>query len=286
MSNRERFDPLALVSKIANQEKELLGTTFIAPYVGGGKVRLRLNGIIYEMQARDCPEGWSILEVVSAGKASFVQRAPLSMVRNYLHLFPRLRIVMLERFEDRWWALAASNSGQEIQLDGPVPVQLMEKAAAFDTVYCRFDGTSFWFESVDRRRDPSVARNLRKALAEGQKPDDVHCKSMVPQERLAYKMLWMEKHKKAPEEQDDATRIARALEHAGARLDTFWYMRGERGATVRFHVDGQVHVATVQPKDLTVVSAGICLSGQDANFDLASLVGVLREANSGGYFYD
>jgi hypothetical protein len=286
MKKRDRIDPLALVSKIAGEEKQLVGTTFIAPYVGGGKVRLRLSGIIYEMQAKDCPEGWAILEVVRPGVASFVQRAPLSMVRAYLQLFARVRLVLIDRFKDRWWGLAAASAGQRIQLEGPVPVHLIERAAAFDTIYCRFDGACFWFESLDRRRDPAVARGLRKALSDDVKPDDLHCPGMVPQERLVYKMLYLEKHKDKPQQPaDDRTRIARALEHSGAQLDSFWYTQGEHRATVRFHMDGEQHVVEIRPDDLSVVSAGICLSGQDANFDLTSLVGVFREARH-NYEYD
>lgn len=289
MKKRDGFDPLAIVSKIAEQEKELNGTTFIAPYVGGGKVRLRLSGIVYELEASGCPDGWSIMEVRAAGKASFVQRAPLTMVQNYLRLFPQMRLVMVDQFSDKhWWALAADGGKQKVQLNGPVPVQLAERVAAFDTVYCRFDGALFWFESVDRRRDPGIARNLRKALADDESPEKLQCRGMVPQEKLAYKMLYLEKHKiaPAPEHMDDRTKITRALEHSGAQLDRFWYQNGGDNASVSLRLNDRLHVVQVRTSDLSVVSAGICLSGQDRNFDLSSLVGVLREAQSGDYYFD
>ena len=40
--------------------------------------------------------------------------------------------------------------------------------------------------------------------------------------------------------------------------------------------DGERHTSAIAKKELTVVSAGICLSGRDRDFDLQSLVGVVE----------
>lgn len=68
---------------------------------------------------------------------------------------------------------------------------------------------------------------------------------------------------------------ASALAHAGADLCDFTDV--EDSYRVTFTVDGHRHVSVVSKADLTVQSAGICLSGEDEKFDLNSLVGVLRE---------
>ena len=284
---KKRFDLLAIVSEIAKQEKELHGQTFLAPYVGGGKVRLRLDGIVYEMSINSCPEGYGIMQVVAPGKAVFVQPAPLSMVKAYLGLFPRIRLVLIDKFDGIWWALGAGSGTQKIQLSGPVPVLLADSSAAtLETANCRFDGASFWFEGIDRKRDPAISRQLRKELADETETEKLQCKGMVPSEKLVYKMLWLAKTKDRPEKLDDGTRIERALEHSGARLDRYWHQDGsDTTVSVRFNVGDRLHVVQINRTDLSVVSAGICLSGRDADFDLSSLVGVLREADN-EYYYD
>ncbi len=290
MKKRKDFDPLAIVSKIASQEKELEGKTFMAPYVGGGKVRLRLDGIIYEMSVSGCPEEcWAILKVQQPGLAKFAERAPLSMVRNYLALLPRLRLLLIDQFDSRWWALPADGGNQKMQLTGPVPLHLCrEQLASFNTVYCRFDGGHFWYEALDRRRDPAIARRLRESLAADIKPEDLKLAGAVPAEKFAYKMLYLEKHKGDQEVLDERTKISRALAHSGAVLDSYWYANGSEHATVRFRIENRDHVVQIRPGDLQIVSAGICLSGEDSSFDLASLVGVLKEADRNGeyYYYD
>lgn len=111
---------------------------------------------------------------------------------------------------------------------------------------------------------------------------------MVPQERQAYRILWFLRHPELRSQYADnpvaggapasnpGERISQALEHGGAQLESYWSL-GEERIVVRYVIDGRTHVSEVRPGDLTVLSSGICLSGLDQEFDLTSLVGVLRE---------
>ena len=73
-------------------------------------------------------------------------------------------------------------------------------------------------------------------------------------------------------------RVRQALEdtRCGARL--VGYAEREDGYRVEFAVGDERTVSLIEKGDLTVQVAGVCLSGEDRRFDLASLVGVLREA--------
>ncbi|HEY9776072.1 MAG TPA: hypothetical protein V6C81_20080 [Planktothrix sp.] len=283
MSENEKIDPLALVAKMAEAERKFATSTFVAPVVSGGRVRVRLQGIVYELEVQDDFSGWAVLQMTSPGRAKVVDRPSPAVIDKYLKLCPRIKLVLVTQFENRWWALAASTEDTRIKLEGPVPVQLVERTSRFDTINARFDGSTFWFESVDRRRDPAIAKTLNKALADKVQPNDLRCSGVVPQERIAYRMVFLAEYgDDAIIAADDTTRINSALKHAGAQMQSFWYS-GRDAATVRFSVAGDTHTVTVRPSDLMVLSAGVCLSGRDNDFDLTSMVGVFRELAEDGY---
>ncbi|MCC7530586.1 MAG: hypothetical protein IT342_18830 [Candidatus Melainabacteria bacterium] len=273
-------DSIDLINKFAAKEKELVGSKILAPVLKGATVRVRVGGVICELKTNDRQfEGFAVLEVKNLRSAKIVGEPTLKQTAEYLGLFPCLRLVLINQFDGIWWGLMASTGEKRIQLTGPVPIRLTTRASAFSTVLVRCDGANFWYETACRKRNPAIARYLRESLEKRVQPEQIRFSGMVPAESLAYHMAYLRSNPDyiagKPGTLDE--RIRQALQHSGAQLDAFWQQNSD-SLMVRFIVDGRTHVCHVS-SNLALRSAGICLQGQDGKFDLASLVGVIRESN-------
>lgn len=278
-----------IVARLARKEQEATSRLILAPVLPRTKIKTQVDGIVWELAVEDRNfRGWALLRITSPGKATVEDTPRASEIAAYLKLLMRVRLVLLEQQDNIWWALPAQERDPRLQIPLAVPVEMVEKQAAFDTINARFDGSRFWYEGGDRRRDPTLARKLRQALAADESPGDVHVLGAVPQELRVYRLLWRIKH---PEETKttfqagpatDEERLREALSHADAELDAFW-LDPQGNFVVRFLLDG-LPQTTVVTRDLNVLTAGICLSGQDRNFDLTSLVGVYRESRQDDYY--
>jgi hypothetical protein len=76
-------------------------------------------------------------------------------------------------------------------------------------------------------------------------------------------------------QQRDEKRLQEALRTGGGTLREF-RDRDDHWLVEWTTSTGEHHTSAISKNDLTVVSAGICLSGMDRNFDLQSLVGVVE----------
>jgi hypothetical protein len=267
-----------LLDKMAAAEDAFLQTEFLAPVLPHGQVRVRIAGLVCTLRVVEPFEpGWSILKPLAMDRARVVSKAGLGQIREYLALFPAVRLTLLARAERHWLALPAHRGDSRFQIDGPVPLHLASGVEPFQQVIARFDGAAFWYQEVDRRRSPAIAAYLREALTAETPPDALHKPTLTFEERETYRIAY-----RAVEDARRGRvqgRLAEAVAHAGAEMTSF--VEREGVYTVSFTVDGRRHRTTVRQDDLTVLSAGICLSGQDRRFDLQSLVGVIREGERG-----
>lgn len=269
------------MKRLAQAETAFLSAEFLAPVVRGRGVQVRIAGVRCSLHVEPPAfNGWGIFRPLSHSAAKLVRGAAAGERKRYLALFPAVRLVVCAVGPGHVNAVADNPADPRFELTSPVVAHLAAGADAFDTIIARFDGGQFWFDEVDARADPAIAAFLRGRLADLADPGAADRPGMGAGQRLAYAVAHA-RHRAAVEadESVNATRrLNAALGHAGAALRDF----SDLGDSFRvtYTVDGRRHTSVVGKDDLTVRSAGICLSDQDEKFDLNSLVGVLRESHS------
>jgi len=278
MATRRTAELLGAIDRLAKAEDAFVGAEFLAPVLRGAGVGVRIAGIRCRLAVRPADfEGWGVFAARSTTAADVLRPASWGERRKYLALFPAVRIILTGREGAQWSGVAANAGDERFAIAGLVPVRFVEDGELFETVVTRFDGGQFWFDSVDTRCDPGAAAFLREALGRLAPPERIERRGLTAKQRAAYTLIYRMRlaQLQLDERARGEDRLRAALLHAGADLRDY----SEQGDVYRvsYTVDGTRHTSVVRKNDLSVVTAGICLSGRDRNFDLGSLVGVLRE---------
>ncbi len=267
-----------ILNQLAAQEGMLLDTQFLAPCVRGGKVRTRIGGMIYTFkpQPRNF-EGWAIFQPVNEKIAAVVDEPNLPQLAEYLQLLVPIRLQLAHVLQGQTWLaypINESDAKQRTGLAKPVPVHLVSEGSQFEPIVARWDGHSWWFEEIDRRADPLASEELRSALKQLTFAQEVRFKGMTPEMRTIYELV-TQNLKDFDSKVQDERRLERALNMGGGELqnfrdrDDYWLVEWTSRT-------GERHSSAIAKNDMTVMSAGICLSGEDMKFDLQSLVGVVE----------
>ena len=270
-----------LLNQLTAQEDQLRSTQFFAPCVRGGQVRTRVAGLVYTFSPKPGDfEGWGIFQPISDDTAEVVEEAGLPIVAEYLRHLLLLRLRLVHALKGQSWLAYPVNESDARQRWGsaqPVPVHLVTEGAPFETIDVRWDGGARWFEEVDRRAEPQVAERLREAMRAITPPESVRFKGLTPEMRTAYDLAAQEaqEFQALMQPRRDEARLREALTLGGGELREF-HDRGDFWLVEWTTRDGERHTSAIAKNELTVVSAGICLSGQDRDFDLQSLVGVVE----------
>ena len=271
-----------LISRLAAEESQFLRASFLAPMKKHGAVAVRIAGATCRMRVKPHDfEGWGVFRPVSYILARLERESTLTERANYLKLFPAVQFVLTLK-EEIWLGKPARLGDQRFSFDGLIQIDGVDDAELFDTVVARFDGSRFWFDQIDANADPSVAAYLREAILPMVDPRLINRPGLTPEQRMAYVANHTERLRVqlANARATGEYRLRHAVEHAGAELRQFSELRDVY--RVSYTVHGRRHTSVIRKNDLSVQSAGICLSGQDMKFDLASLVSILRAGQQQG----
>jgi hypothetical protein len=279
---RERNDDL--LNKLAAAEKDFSASQLFSPVLKGKPIRVRIEGIVVTLDVVKPKnfEGWGVFSPITMKTARFIREPNMAEKQEYFKLFPALRLILCRNTDNQWYGVSAHQADSRFKIHGLVPVQLAQEVQLFDAVKVRFDGANIWFEEVDSRASPKTAIYLRESLVKLLDPKKLELSGLTQEERDAYLMAYGPALAADEEARRDKNedRIKDALTRAGAKYQS--YIERKDSYTIEYTIDGHKHRSVVNKDTLAVESAGICLAGTDRNFDLQSLVGVIRQGQNRG----
>ena len=174
-----------LINAMAHQEEQRLNTEFLAPCVRGGRLRARVNKLIYTFKPLpEDFEGWGIFLPLNKQEAELLEEASLFQITEYLHLLKPLRLRLAQQLRGQTWLAYPSNESDAQQRFGaarPLIIHLVSEGAQFEQVIARSDGSAFFFEDTDRRSDPVAAQTLRGELTNNTPVADLRFANLTPE---------------------------------------------------------------------------------------------------------
>ncbi len=273
-----------LFNKLASAENDFFSNQLFSPVLKGKPIRVRIAGILVNLQVAKPKnfEGWGVFQPIDYKTARFVRAPNMAEKEQYFKLFPALRLILCRNADKQWSGVPANQADTRFQISGAVPIQLVDEVQMFDHVKVRFDGANVWFEQIDPRSNPKTAIYLRESVGKLLEPKKLELTGLTQEDRDAYQIAYgialaadIEAKRDKQEE-----RIKDVLVRAGAKYQS--YIERKDTYTIEYTVDGNKHRSVVNKETLAVESAGICLAGTDKQFDLQSLVGVIRRGQRGG----
>lgn len=257
------MDGCSSLERIISREKKVQGQSLVAPALRGRKVRIRVGMYVWECRPDVEFSGWGVFQMCGPGRVKFLREAEPWEKSEYLEIFER-HTLMLFYLDSQgiWWA-------RDLKREKFVPVMLVEGHLQFDSIVAAFDGSCYWYACADPGADARKARTLRDSLAAEAPLGTLKPFHLTLREASLYEMS-LTIVKQMGHMQKDALmrKIEQALRMGNAHL--LECAEVENGYRVTWRRESHTLTSLVD-RNLSVISAGTCLSGQDRIQDLTSL---------------
>jgi hypothetical protein len=278
-------DILSIIKKIGEKEDVLTKNIFISPIYGNEYVVTRINGLVHKLGIPDSTKpGWYKIKARNFKKAKIVGEADFMEVEEYLKLLTKIRVVLVYKKDELYFGVPLKNNSAGFDVSELVPVFLTsdDHVGPFEKVICGFDGANLWYYQNDISSDPARTEYLKGSFDKFIRPEKIQHTGLTLEEKIAY-TLRFNLDKKARESLKEVS-IKSNVEFAGGEFVKFTERNDH--ISVTYKIGGQQYTSYVtKDESHHVLTAGVCLSGRDRDYDLTSLITVLREGQRRGLIH-
>jgi len=278
-------DVLALIKKMGEKEDTITKSIFISPIYGNEYVVTRINGLVHKLGVPDSTKpGWYKLKACNFKRAKVVGNADFIEVEEYLKMLTKIRVILVYKKDELYFGVPLKNNSAGFGVSDLIPIYLTsdDLVGPFEKVVCGFDGANLWYYQNDISADPARTEYLRESFDKFVRPDKVQYTGLTLEEKIAY-TLRFNLDKKARESLKEVL-IQKDVEFAGGEFVKF--VERNDHYSVTYKIGGNQYTSYVtKDESHHVLTAGVCLNGHDRDYDLTSLITVLREGQRRGLIH-
>ena len=276
------------LTNLIEQAATFTPSEFLAPVPSGNDITLfsYQGNLPFFFRLRDPKPGWHIIKPISPAAAVIDREARIAEYMQYKNQMRRHLAIHIETLDENTYVAVPYNpngTGKDWQLAEPRVVHITKGnrfPSPLTPVVVR-QATGFLVHdavSTPHYRDLARVRLLKEL----DKPEPGYV-MLRDGYRVAYDIILdrvrkererLEKEKRRTHEQSEIGRIEKMLALSGAQLLSAERARG--GFVVKYRYNEAEFTVPITASG-RIVSAGICLNGRDADYDLATVVGVLEE---------
>lgn len=251
---------LSILRKKIREEQSFFQREVVAPVVPGGKIRVGMGKFRMDCPANPDFRGWGVFRILPTYSARLVREAEPWEKAEYASKFPSMALTLLQQLQEGSWQ-AFHQPTKDFFI-----ICLVEGQAIFDEVIAANDGMHCWFVSGKRDNNHNKTLALRESLAGFIEPGSLSIPRLSARDVLLYRLALALNQ---GEEKDlEKLKIRSAIEMGGGQLMS--YTRQAGGFAIKWIKGRRTFDSFIAP-DLSVLSAGYCLSGRDREQDLTTL---------------
>ena len=246
---------------LAGKEQAIFVQDIIAYALKDSYINVKIDGVILSLKVGKSP-GLGLFRPTSYKTAKYIGEVHWDDKMRFLERLPITRLVVCYKDEktNQWYGLS--------QTESLIPIYDAEGIELFQQVKCRFDGYHCIHDGLDVTKDMTVAEQLRTALTAKHKTVPTGILNASRIDCAAYKIAFESLKDK------DEDLIKNYVTRGGGRFKGYKEVRGN--FTVTYEIAGETFTSVID-KNMKVQAAGICLNGTDKNYDLQSLISVVKE---------
>jgi len=274
---------LSIINRLGDKENLITEKEIISPVFYNTEIVTHIEGLIHLLKIPKTDPGWYKFKPLNEKEAQLISSANIDEIEKYLKRLPKIRIILVYKKGPIYFGVPIKNNNFGLKMTKLLPIYLSDDMATdFSKCICRYDGLNLWYQEIDIQADLEKSEYLNRAIKKFHNPKYIRFSGLSIEEKIAYKIKF-EIDKKLKEELNK-TKIQKDIEHGGGK---FLQSREKSDhIEVSYEINGEKFTSYVS-KDPThkVITAGICLNGYDSNYDLKSIVSVIREGKNQNVIY-